>query len=438
MFTFKEYRQMDDQILLENNQAIKSHLSHLEDLAVEKGIQGFKEFIQHVDAILRRVKGLTTQQQVNLKVDGQMMLLFGVDPRPNFKGQFFVATKSGLGSKNPKINHSLGEIGKNYPDYDMAEKLKMLLISLSKAYDQSGNIYQCDVLFCLPQDKKTVEIDGEKYLIFTPNTITYAIPFDTESELFKRVVTARVGVVIHEALRGVSFNDGKAIQLLPKTRDVSSIVESGKRANVFIEGSNFKKLKFKPEDSLLQSIEEHISIAETNIAGITQSFDKEYTSNSILEYIKRYLNKQVEFSNGGMFGAAVRREKFSFNLFVRGFKTYLKSMFGAEALKRKTKKGKWSVNSKRGEVITWLDNNNQSMDSLLRATFHMVHVKLLILKLFKQIETKLGKTFIQQSDGSFKATDQEGFVFFIGNNHVKIVDRLEFSKQNRLNNPRFG
>ena len=435
MFTFNQFNQLQDQVITEDVQAIKTHLSHLEDLAVEKGKAGFDEFQIQVENIIRQIKGLQTQQQVNLKVDGSMMLLFGADPRPNFKGMFFVATKSGLNSKNPKVNHSLGEIGKNYPDYELAEKLKSCLIHLRKIYDNSGHIFQCDVLFCLPKDKKYADIDGQNYLIFTPNTITYAIPADEQSPIYQKVKNARVGVVIHEILKGEAANNGKAILLQPKTRDCEEYIQSIKNVEeVFAEGSNYKKIKFKCDFTLINDIEEHLALIKFYKNSIDSSFDTEYLNAPVLRYIKQYLNKQVEFSNGGIFGAAVKREKFSFDKFLKGFKKYLIEVYGKEALKRKTKRGKDNVSAAQTGVVAWLDRNSSSIESILTATYHMLYVKNLILKLFKQVEKKLGKTFIQQVDGSFVQTGDEGLVLFCGNSTCKIVDRLDFSRANRRNN----
>jgi hypothetical protein len=67
----------------------------------------------------------------------------------------------------------------------------------------------------------------------------------------------------------------------------------------------------------------------------------------------------------------------------------------------------------------------------------MIRIKNIILNLFNQIEQqiaktggKIGKAFIPQADGSFALSRGEGFVLFVGDNQVKIVDRLDFSAKN--------
>jgi hypothetical protein len=61
----------------------------------------------------------------------------------------------------------------------------------------------------------------------------------------------------------------------------------------------------------------------------------------------------------------------------------------------------------------------------------LIACKLLILRKLENVKT-LTKTFIQDDDG-FKVTNPEGFVAvdkLKSDQYVKLVDRLEFSRQN--------
>jgi hypothetical protein len=80
---------------------------------------------------------------------------------------------------------------------------------------------------------------------------------------------------------------------------------------------------------------------------------------------------------------------------------------------------------------------NDNFQHFVTATHYMISVKNLLLGLFGQIEDqiqktggKIGKSFIPQADGSFALSRGEGFVLFVGDNQVKIVDRLDFSAKN--------
>ena len=66
-------------------------------------------------------------------------------------------------------------------------------------------------------------------------------------------------------------------------------------------------------------------------------------------------------------------------------------------------------------------------------TYYMMQIKNEFLKIFDNVEGKLGKMFTENpEDGSLEVTKGEGFVISIGNNAVKLVDRLDFSKLNFL------
>ena len=57
------------------------------------------------------------------------------------------------------------------------------------------NVYQGDVLWTDSSQLKVKNIDGQRYLTFTPNTITYAVP--AGSELAAQMQRAKVGIVFH-------------------------------------------------------------------------------------------------------------------------------------------------------------------------------------------------------------------------------------------------
>jgi hypothetical protein len=62
-----------------------------------------------------------------------------------------------------------------------------------------SGILQGDFLFS-KSDLKSATIDGENMITFTPNTITYAVPVD--SDIGKRILRARMGIVFHTSYSG--------------------------------------------------------------------------------------------------------------------------------------------------------------------------------------------------------------------------------------------
>ena len=167
MKTFQQYYE----ILLEKkiNPGVKLHLSHLEDLVIEQGKEGFAAFAEHISELKNYIYGLDSETVVNLKVDGAPALYFGADPRPDFKGQFFVASKSGF-NKTPKVNHSPEEVQTNHGHAPgLAEKLVQSLAALKPVYDSinTGRIYQGDIIFT-EELKKDEEIDNQAHITFQP------------------------------------------------------------------------------------------------------------------------------------------------------------------------------------------------------------------------------------------------------------------------------
>ena len=118
-------------------------------------------------------------------------------------GRFFVGTKS-IFNKTPKINYTNADIDRNHSG-GLADKLKESLKHLKKL--NIKGILQGDLLFG-SGDLSTQDIDGEKYVTFTPNTITYAV--QEGSNLAKTIKKSKIGIVFHTKYTGKSMSELKA------------------------------------------------------------------------------------------------------------------------------------------------------------------------------------------------------------------------------------
>jgi len=431
MNTFKNFLGQET-VLLEDAAHLKTHLSHIEDLAIEKGKTGFQEFADHIDAVTKKLKGFETNQEMNAKIDGSPMILFGEDPRPQFKKAFFISLKGGLSQTTPKIMHTDEEIEQLYGgESALKEKLKSLLKHLKPVY-QGPKIYQGDVLFSIPSDKKTLKIGEESFLAFKPNVIVYAVPIDPNSELSNRISKAAVGVVVHESFRGVSENKDTSISLQSTGRNVQDLIERSKRYNVFIEGSNYTSVKADIPDQQLKKIQSDTAKAKLVISEIEDDFNNAYINSPVLSLLKIFLNRQVDIAPAGIFGAASRGEEFLYEDFIRKFREFISDRYNKEIELKKTPRGKALVDNRLKEILNFLEAHKESLTKLLMATYYMTAAKYHLLRSLTTMESKVGRTFMQNSDGSFVPTKDEGFVLFMGTNHVKLVDRLEFTKINRL------
>ena len=303
MINFRKYLYLENCVLLENLNTTKQmelHLTHIEDLAIEQGKNGFNKFVETVNLIVKKLKGQDSEIDINAKIDGSPALLFGNDPRDEYKNQFFIALKyvvdpaRGIIKEGAKLLHSEQEIQAYYGDRpSFAQKLKNLFTELNRAYDKSGTIYQCDVLYATEEDKTVQPIDGEDYVVFKPNVIAYAIPVDSSSDTYNLVNGSTVGIVVHDSFKGTPHEN--YITLTQKTRRVDSIIDSGKRANVFIMGANFKQAKVDVEESYINQIDKMLNDCRNQLSLIEDIFDNEYVQSQAMEYLKIYINKQSHY-----------------------------------------------------------------------------------------------------------------------------------------------
>lgn len=431
MITYKSFLTEQHFILLEDTH-MKTHLSHLEDLAIEQGKSGYDNFLVHINEITKKLQGFETEQQINAKIDGSPMVLFGTDPRPEFTGQFFISTKSGLSQITPKIAHNNAEIQQYYGAVpELANRLKALLIALKGAYDGTGKIYQGDTLYASAQDKKITKIGDESFIVFKPNVIVYAVPVDPESELSRLVQDSTVGVIVHEAFRGIPTNDGKAIKLQSAGRNIQSLIDSSKSSDAFIQSSNYGTLTIDVPEKYFADINFYVSGAKNYIDNISNEFNSKYVNSDIMQLLKIFLNKQVDLGDQGFFGTVSEDEDLMLEEFITSFKQFLQSRYNVEVEKKKTARGKASITEKLNHMLNFLESQHDSLKNLLAATLYMLKTKNILLKIFANLDSKIGKTFIQNPDGTFVKTKDEGYVLFVGTNHVKIVDRLDFTKTNR-------
>ena len=173
------------------------HLEHLEDDILNNGSEGGKTSI----AFLRSLGSMLSQgdkkkdMKVTTKWDGAPAIVCGYTPE---NGKFFVGTKSVFAKTNPKLMFNDQMIDSNYSN-NVGSILKSCLKYLSQL--NINGVIQGDLLY-IENTKSVTMVDGKRCVTFTPNTITYAIPLDTD--LGKRVNASKFGIVFHTTYFGDS------------------------------------------------------------------------------------------------------------------------------------------------------------------------------------------------------------------------------------------
>ena len=398
-------------LLCEAAEGKNTHLEHLEDLIFNEGYLGAQKALNYLEGLRKMfAQGEGTPVKVTVKWDGAPAIICGVDP---VDGKFFVGTKSVFAKTEPKLCKSIADIKKFYGDTGgLVDKLAVALKYLPSL--NIGGVLQGDLMFT-PGDVQTADIDGEQVYVFTPNTITYAVPVN--SALGKRIASAKIGIIFHTAYEGADLPSMQA----SFGASVAGLTPS---KNVWFDDATYKD--YTGIASLTPQEDKLIS-ATIGQGAITLKKVDQKAFNVILgnpefnTYIKPFINGMVR--GGVQVGEPSE--------FLTKFLAYYKAKQESEIAKLKggpESKAAQARIKKIEDNEQFIESNSNTLLGILAIYKRVIEGKLLILAKMQKIES-IG-TFINTENG-YKVTAPEGFVA-IGHDGgaVKLVDRLEFSKQN--------
>ncbi len=384
------------------------HMEHLEDLVFNEGVAGTRKAINFLRDLRDMLAGHSASKiTATVKWDGAPAVFAGVDPRD---GKFFVA-KKGVFNKEPKVYKTPAEIDADTTG-DLAAKLKIALQEFKKFGIKSG-VYQGDLMFT--DDKKVETIDGEKYITFHPNTIVYAVPYD--SDLGRKIRSAKIGVVWHTTYTGKSFDTMTASFGQPIVSKFSH------PPTVWMDDANYKD--YSGTATFTKSETDHVTSQLSKVGSLFQSMDS-ITLNAIsndadlLTLVKTYNNTKIRA------GELISDT----NSHVTGLFNYIHDKYQKEIDSKKTEKGKSAQEEKRKKIMAFFANHDK------REIVKIFDIANMLTDIKNQIVSKMNQaghisTFIKTSNG-FKVTGVEGFVAIdhLTGGAVKIVNRMEFSKAN--------
>ena len=381
-----------------------THLEHLEDDIINRGAVGGDNAINFLKSVRNMLAGTTgSKTNITVKWDGAPAIICGINPE---NGKFFVGTKS-VFNVNPKINYTVADIRKNHGGV-VAQKLEVCLAQLKRL--NIKGILQGDLLFT--NDKKVISIDGEKMLSFTPNTITYAVP--QNSGIGKRIATAKMGIVFHTQYNGKKMDSLSA--------SFGTVTGSSNR-NVFLASAAYQDTAVLFPKSELSKFDAQIRMAEGSLkkaAPILNLMSKNITDDLSVGYrLKTYFNHFIRNSNSSMDKVAVMQKQ---------FRDYFESVLQNEIDSRKTPKGKEKFIKAKKDGLQFIDRNKQALYFALASHITLGVAKQTLLQKMNQIQS-IGN-FIRTSTG-YRVTAPEGYVAVDKvAGAIKLVDRLEFSRQN--------
>ena len=392
--------------LKESKEGKNVHLEHLEDNVLNGGVSGARESIEFLRSLRNMLAGHTGSKiNVTTKWDGAPAIFAGTNPE---NGKFFVGTKS-VFAKNAKLNYTDEDIDENHPGSGLNEKLKLALAFLPKLGIKG--VLQGDMMFS-KGDIQHETIAGEDYIIFQPNTIVYAVP--TKSKLAQTMLAAQVGVVFHTSYSGKTLETMKAsfnidIGHLKTTKDVWF------RDASFTDASG--SVTFTEEET------EAITSILSNAGRVFQSIpaltlNRIAASDVFLTQIKTFNNTKVRE------GKKIADTR----IHTQELMNYVEAKLNKEILAAKKEDTKQKRLKEKNEVMRFYRSNAIQLKSIFDLMNLIVDAKLMIIRKLETIKS-IG-TFVR-TDSGFRITAPEGFVAV---DHVgkalKLVDRLEFSRQN--------
>jgi len=385
-----------------------THLEHLEDEIINNGTKGAKTAIAFLKSIKQMLQGGEGGSQISVKWDGAPAIFCGINPE---NGKFFVATKS-LFNVTPKINYTNADIKRNHSGA-LADKL----IAALKYFPKLGikGILQGDLLFT-SSDKSTAKVDGKDSIVFTPNTITYAVPKAggfLGSSLYKRINAAKIGIIFHTSY------SGKTIKGLSATFGASTSTLS-KNKSVFFDDATYKQTN--PGFTRTEEI------AFDNILRMAEG--SAYKAGAFIDKIKK---------DKGPLSLGVQLKTF-FNTYIRqgtpitntkalanNFEVYFIQKIQKEIDSKKTPAAKQKYEEIREVGMKILRADREGLYFAIATYITFQSAKAVLMNKLNSIQS-IG-SFLRTNKG-FKVTNPEGYVAIKKSGAVKLVDRLEFSRAN--------
>ena len=260
----------------------------------------------------------------------------------------------------------------------------------------------------------TANIDGDRVIIFTPNTITYAV--DVRSNIARRILASKIGVVWHTTYTGKTMEDmsakfGANVKRLNTTKNVWSTDATFKDTS---GKATFTQAETKKFQSLLNMANGSLKKATPYLKVINQN-KNDY---SVSTKLKIFLNTYIRG------GEQIRDTK---NVLAR-FDKYYDAVLQKKVDSVRTPGAKKNWNAVKQNGLKEIKRNKASLYYVIATYITFQTAKTMVIRKLQQAEG-IG-TFLRTPNG-YRVTAPEGFVAIdhIGK-ALKLVDRLEFSKAN--------
>tara|TARA_B100001057_G_scaffold458421_1_gene507666 strand:- start:1061 stop:2293 length:1233 start_codon:yes stop_codon:yes gene_type:complete len=393
--------------VVEDKEGKNLHLEHIEDLVFLKGANGAKEALQYINSVRDMLEeGGSVGKGLTVKWDGAPAIFTGTDPAD---GKFFVGTK-GVFSQTGKLVKSTQDLDRYGYEGNLRAKLELALKLLSKLGIQG--VVQGDMMYT-KSDLEDGEIDGKESFIFQPNTITYAVPKD--SDLGRRIAQSQMGMIFHTTYTGDNMENMQASFGV----DISGF---NKTKDIWFDDATYKDLSGQASLTPEENKKILIGVNDTAKAMKTANFEavnnKEYQ-----ELFMQYINARIRRGD---------TQTTDPDMFVQDFTNWYNEKVQKEISKLKNQDPASPAVKRRTDKINaqneYMNKNMQGIAGALAVYKDIIALKNMLINKLNKVDTI--QTLLR-TDKGYQVVNPEGFVA-IGteNGAVKLVDRMEFSKNN--------
>ena len=406
MKLFEIKKQTPDFLLTESKNV---HLEHLEDLIFNLGYQGGLQALDYIESLRAMLaEGTGTTTKLTVKWDGSPAVICGIDPADS---RFFVGTKSVFAKAEPKRCKSVKDIERFYGEQpELANKLATALKYLPKL--NIGGVLQGDLMFT-EGDVTTVSVNKEDSYVFTPNTITYAVPVN--SQLGQRISRAKLGIIFHTRYEGDSLETMQAEFGV----NVSSL---NQHADVWFDDATYKDYtgiaSLTPTENVRIQRYQAATLKTMEKIG-QQRFDIVLANKEFARTVKPFINQSIRQGIQIVDPTG----------FLKQFMSYYQKELTKDIDDPTSRKAQNRL-LKIKEKEQWLADNSNTLVGILAVYKRVIELKNMLMGKLRQVE---GIGTFQKTNDGYTVTSPEGFVA-IGHDGgaIKLVDRLSFSRTNFL------
>ena len=386
--------------------AKNTHLTHIEDRIITDGAKGADEAIEMLKMMGDFLDGKSGGQKplVTEKWDGAPAVICGTDPSD---GQFFVGTKSVFAKTAPKICKSENDIDRMYSGV-LAQKLKASFRYLN---GRVNGVLQGDLMFT--NDKRDESIEGQQYVSFRPNTLTYAAKKNTP--LGKQIERARLGIVFHTKYMGSSLQNMTAsFDVHPGDYQSGGDVWAQRATYQDISGAaNMTTVERQKYDAAVRRAEGSSKKA-TRIMNKIQSGKKTLmTDTELLKFFNNYVKV----------GRDIPSVKAAYNQ----FQFHMGREVDKEVQKRQTTASQEKLALKFLGTLEFMEKNEQEFKMLIACYMNIQYCKNILVRQLQKVQ---GLRIFADMGNKYVAANPEGYVAVKGERAVKLIDRLDFSRLN--------